>query len=470
MEVKPLWEHQRLAIERAAEVDEFAFLFEPGTGKTRTTIETFLRKYKKHGRVLRTLIMAPQVVTFNWKREFDMYAKDIHQSRIVVLHGTGDERLKQLERTPNYSIVICNYETLLMDRVFTALKTFDPEIVVADESHRIKNPTAQRTKRCIALSTLSTYRYILSGTPVLQNSMDLFAQFLFLDKGKTFGSNFFLFRAKYFADGNAELRKRTKFVTWPKWIPKREREEELTALVASKALAVKKSECLDLPPYVRQTIYVDMTDQQRRAYKEMKEDYITFINSKAFTAQLAITKALRLQQIVSGFVMSEDGETTVFKNTPREKALLDLLEDITPDHKMIVWACWRSNHGTIRELLAKASIEFRELLGDQSALVREKSIQDFRTDPGVRVLVSSQGAGGIGINLVEAPYAVYYSRNFSLEHDLQSEARNNRGGSEIHDKITRIDLVTKGTIDEEGLKALAEKQDVAERLLAGSLI
>ena len=80
-------------------------------------------------------------------------------------------------------------------------------------------------------------------------------------------------------------------------------------------------------------------------------------------------------------------------------------------------------------------------------------------------MIANQGAGGIGINMTEASYSIFFSRNFSLEHDLQAEARNYRGGSEMHQKVTRIDLVSPGTIDELISEALANKQNMAEKIL-----
>ncbi len=465
---KQLWAHQTEALQFARDKDAIALFFETGTGKTRTAIEVVKQKCAQNARTLRTLVLTPSVVTFNWKKEFCEYS-NVSPAHVLVLHGSGDARLRQLERTPTYFVVVCNYETLLMEKVFNAIKSWNPEILIADESHRIKNHRAQRTRRALALSSFAKYRLILSGTPILQNQSDLFAQYLFLDEGRTLGKNFFTFRANYFTDKNADLRRKSRLVTWPNWVPKKSKETEFQNKVHSLAMSVKKSECLDLPPYIRQTFDVDMTKEQWKAYKEMRDDYITFVNSKAFTAQLAITKAMRLQQIVSGFLMSDD-KLQVFDNTPREKALLELLEDITPSDKVIVWACWRANHDTIRRLLTKHKIEFRELLGDMGAASRDRAIQDFREDDKVRVLVGSQAAGGIGINLIEASHTIYYSRGFSLEHDVQSEARNYRGGSEIHSKITRIDLVTPGTIDEQITQALAQKQEISEKIIGGRFI
>ena len=89
----------------------------------------------------------------------------------------------------------------------------------------------------------------------------------------------------------------------------------------------------------------------------------------------------------------------------------------------------------------------------------------FRTDPEVGVMIANQGAGGVGVNLVEAGYSIYYSKGFKLEDDLQSEARNYRGGSEIHEKVTRIDLVATGTIDELVTEALENKMQISENIL-----
>lgn len=462
--LKPLWEHQKEVIARTSPTKAHALFWEPGTGKSRATLEIIKNKWTEHSRRLKVLIITPSVVTFNWKKEFDLYSA-VPQKDILVLHGSGAHRQSQLENTAGYFVVICNYETLLMDKVFDLLKSWGPEIIVADESHRIKNSRAQRTKRAIALSATASYRYILSGTPILQNSLDIYPQFEFLDHGATFGKNFFTFKNRYFRDANRELRLKSKHVTWPKWVPVQSRESELNEKIMQSASVVRKQDCLDLPPLIKITCDVDLSKAQAKAYKEMKEEYITFINSTAYTAQLAITKALRLQQIVSGFLMDAEGRVHAFEDTPRARALTELLEDLTPNHKVIVWACWRANHDTIRKLLDDSGIQYRMLLGDMSGPERDQAISDFRSDEKVRVLLGSQGAGGIGINLVEASYCVYYSRNFSLEHDTQSEARNYRGGSEVHEKITRIDLSARATIDQEITKALQSKQEISDRLI-----
>jgi len=458
-----LWEHQKDGIQKALAHGSYGFFFEAGTGKTRTCIEVLRHVYTNHGQVIKTLILAPQVVCPNWKAEFAKFSK-IPESTIEILDGTGAERLDTV-KTSTAKIFITNYQTLLMEPVFMALKAWGPEVLIADESHRIKNYRAMTTKRAVALADQATYKYILSGTPILQNAKDVFPQFLFLDGGQTFGRNFFTFQKRYFVDKNATLRRINAKVKWPDWVPIKTREPELLTKISSRSLSVKKSECLDLPPYVRTKIAAPLSKEQLKAYEEMRKYMITFIKSEACTAQMALHKALRLQQIVSGFLGSDDGQEHTFKNVPRLDSLRELVEDLSPSNKLIIWACWRNNQKAIRGILDDIGVGYREIIGDTGADARQSAMDDFRTRDDVRVIVGSQGAGGIGINLVEASHAIYYSRSFSLEHDVQSEARNYRGGSGIHDKITRIDLVTPGSIDDDVLEALQNKQEISERVI-----
>jgi SNF2 family DNA or RNA helicase len=209
----------------------------------------------------------------------------------------------------------------------------------------------------------------------------------------------------------------------------------------------------------------------------MKRDFIAYVNDKACVANLAITKALRLQQIVSGFITLEgadggDRTNVAIKDNPRAQALKALLEDIAPAHKSLVWCVFRENYAAVRAVCDELCLRYVEVHGEVPAAARQKAVDLFNTDPDVRVFLGHPGSAGIGINLVSASYSIFYSRTFSLEQDLQAEARNYRGGSEIHEKVTRIDLVARGTIDEVITSKLAAKVDVSEQVLrdiAGAL-
>jgi SNF2 family DNA or RNA helicase len=462
------WAHQKEAIRRAETLQNFALFFEMGTGKTGTTINIIRSKCNQARRMMRTLILCPPIVVKNWRKEFELHSK-VRPDQILLLTGSGKYRLKRFRASveegskPGHGlVVVTNYETLLMSEVFSAILTWQPEILVCDESHKCKDSKAKRTKLAIELSRVAKHRYLLTGTPVLNSPMDLFSQFLILDQGETFGKNFFMFRARYFRDKNSGMPRDRYF---PDWQIRPGALEEINHAISASGMRVTKDECLDLPPLVRQTILVGMTPDQARMYREMKKDFIAFMNDKAVTATLAMTKALRLMQIASGYVKTVEGEEIALEDTPKMVALSELLSEITPSHKVLVWACWRKNYAEIRRVCDRLGLDTVEIHGDVNISTRDEAVERFNSDPRCRVFIGHPGAAGIGINLVAASYSIFYSRNFSLEQDLQAEARCYRSGSERHAKITRIDLACEGTIDEIVAKKLADKQQIGESVL-----
>lgn len=473
-ELPKLWAHQEEAIERAG--DYFALFMEPGTGKTATTINILRKQYAKHKIVLPTLILCPPVVISNWRAEFLKYSK-IKADKILPLVGSGKERAELLRSCSPNTIVITNYESLNMPELFEEMKRFlqmHPSCLILDEAHRCKDITAKRTKRAIELADIADYRYLLTGTPILNDLMDIFSQFRILDRGERFGKNFFSFRARFFEDKNRAMPASRYF---PLWRPIPGAEKKIKEIIAPVSMHVEKSKCLSLPPLVKKTIEISMSKEQARMYEQMRRDLVATINTEGSgerhsIAELAITKSLRLSQIVSGHIRvdginGEDDKTIQIKDNPRKEALKQLLEDLAPHHKVLIWAVYHANYDDIKDVCTQLGIEFVEING----LVKDKdaAAKKFRTDDKVRVLIGHPGSGGIGLNLVEASYMIYYSRSFSLEYDIQSEARNYRGGSERHESITRIDLVTPNTIDELVLKSLANKQALSFAVLKANL-
>lgn len=467
--IKP-WQHQLDIIEKAIKRPHYAIFAEMGTGKTKTSIEILRHIFYREKRLLRTLILCPPVVCENWKREIIMHSKcgdDTH-----VLRGSQKERCKLMVDKINHqvfgdmpqpAIVVTNYESLLMKDLFKLLKGWCPEAIIYDESHKLKNYKSKRTRAAIELADGAKYNYILSGTPILNSPMDVFSQFRIMDKGATFGKNFFAFRSLYFYDKNAGMPKDKYFPNWtlhPQAVPK------LNEKINAKASRVFKKDCLTLPPLVKKRVYVDLTPKQRKLYDEMKNHFIAFISENTTAiASIALTKALRLQQIITGFLVDDLGKTVDVDAKPRLEALESLLEEITPEHKAIVWACFKDNYSAIAKVCEKLGVEYATLYGGMSDKQRQQNIDKFQDDESTRVIIANQQAGGVGVNLTRASYAIYFSRNFSLEADIQSEARNHRGGSQQHVSITRLDLVAKDTLDEAILEALARKESMANQIL-----
>jgi SNF2 family DNA or RNA helicase len=461
------WGHQLEALDRVKDKDRFALLFDVGTGKTYTAILCARWKMYNAKSALKTLVICPPIVIKNWQREWATRSR-IHKDRVVALTGPGKKRLELMETDGRAAlVVVTNYQTLtLMPEVVKAIKKWGPDIVIVDEVHRCKTPTSKTCQKTADITALARYTFILTGTPVLNTPMDLFGQYLVLDNGATFGSNFYAFRAEYFYDVNHKMPSHLHF---PKWVPRPGAEKKLADKISSTSMSVKKSECLDLPPLVRVRLGVELTKEQRRIYREMAEDFVTYVEGKACVARLALTKMLRLLQITTGFVQTEssDGKSVhCIKDNPRIGVLRELLTDIEPRGKVIVWASFKQNYKDIAKLCDQMELPYVEVHGDISAKAKDTNVKRFCEEESVRVLIGNQGAGGIGINLIEAPFSVFYSRNFSLEQDLQAEARNYRGGSEIHDKIIRYDLVAEETVDEVVAARLESKQAISDSILS----
>lgn len=476
METKPLWRHQNEAIELANTIPQLYVAFEMGTGKTRTIIEILRRRYTAAGRIMRTLIYCPAIVVSNWRNEFAMYSR-IRQNDILLLQGPGKRRVKKFVDGCTFGgqmvvpkIVVTNYEALQMDDLQKAINEWQPEILVCDEAHVLKSHQSKRAKALLPVANQAKFKYLLSGTPILNSIEDIWMQFKILDGGRTFGENYYSFRARYMTDLNASFQGKSHY--FPKFEPRPECFQELQEKMYKKTIRALKKDCLDLPPLIRQTVEVELSPEQAKMYKEMKNQYITWVQSAKASgdslpvvAQLAITKALRMQQIVSGYAKADTGDVHWIKNNPRLDALEELLEGLVKDHKVIVWCIFRENYKMIAERLTKMGIKFTTLTGEQNHREKDEAMEAFRKDPEVRVKIANQAAGGVGVNLVEASYSIYYSKNFSLKDDLQSEARNYRGGSNIHESVTRIDIVAKETIDDVIAQALANKQDISNKVL-----
>lgn len=468
------WAHQTIGVEKAIKLPHFFFIWDPGTGKSKAVIDVLRHHYTINQRLLRTIIFCPPVVVKKWKEtEFKKHSK-IDQDDIICLTGSAKERLKVFNSCKNHPrIFITNYEALLMTDLFNAFKEYEFEVQVYDESHKLKNHSSKRAKAAFELSTpkgkAQPLKYNLTGTAILNTPLDLFQQCKVLDGGQMFGGNFFSFRARYFVDRNAGMPRGKHF---PKWEILPGSIDDINQKLARIATRAVKEDCMDLPPLVKEIIKVDMLPDQKKVYDQMKRDYVAFIGENAASANLAIVKALRLMQIASGYlpydgIHEEEAAQKVWEKTPKLLALEDLLEEFTPTSKVLVWATWRENYVLLEKCCRDLGLLFTPLYGGLSAHERDLSLKRFEHDSECRVLIGHPGAGGIGVDLCNAGYSIFYSRNFSLEHSIQAEARNHRGGSleAGHKKITRVDLVCGGTIDEEVVKRLHQKEVISESVL-----
>lgn len=462
-EVEP-WKHQLKSINVAKDRDFYGLFFEMGCGKTATAINILRHWWTAEGAPMPTLILCPLIVKENWRREFEMHAPNI-ADRCIVLKGKGELRMRALLRVDRVPIIITNIDTLNMPSVWRHISNMDFKIVIIDESHKFKNPAAKRTQKLLAWlkDKKPEKRLILSGSPVLNTPMDLWSQIQILST-KIFNPNFYAWRAEYFYDMNAGMPKKQYF---PLWKPQKDASRRLNIAIKKYSSRVEKKNVLDLPPLLKVTVDCLLSTPQNKLYRQMKQDLVAYLETKegdikVSVADLAITKALRMQQLITGIFKDDTGEVTIL-DTPRTKALHDLLQDIPKNDKVIVWCVFKENYKQVADVCDALWLRHTFLTGLQNEKEKLQAVDDFNNDNTTKVLIANPAAGGVGINLTRSNYSIYFSRNFSLESDLQSEARNHRGGQTK--TVTRIDIVAPGTIDEVMMEALATKMSVAEAIM-----
>ena len=241
---------------------------------------------------------------------------------------------------------------------------------------------------------------------------------------------------------------------------------ELSEKLKPFSYRVLKDDCLDLPPktFLKRTI--QLSDEQKRIYKQMKTMALAELNGKITTTVNVITQLMRLQQITCGHFTADDGSTQLLKNN-RVDELMDVLEEV--EGKAVIWAHFRQDIRTIVAAIEKkypASVV--TYYGDTTTDERQNAIKRIQNkDSKVRFLVGTPQTGGYGITLTGASTMIYYSNGYDLEKRQQSEARIDRIGQKK--PMTYIDILAEDTIDEKIVKSLRKKVNIATEIMGEEL-
>jgi len=460
---------QKKIIKRATPMDWYALFMDMGTGKTLTVINLLRAKWTQAGGLKRTLVFAPIIVLRNWKKEF-LLSTQLEAKYIGVVEGTTAKKKLEVINNIQHHILIINYEALRSEDIRLALQAWGPVCVVCDESHRIKNPNPKTktdfkgtSTEVREISKRSLYRYILTGTPIQNNFLDIFAQYLFLDRGATFGDNFWKFRKKYYINRNAAWQQSGHAAAFPDWQLNESMEPEIKRKLARTSTQMEAKDCVDLPELVPVPVEVPLSTEQQKHYDKLKADLITWLDDQPdnpLMVQNALVKVMRLNEIVSGYMRLDDGTIHSFKENPRLDRLMELIKDM--HHKVIVFCIYKENYKQIREACKKHKIKYTEIHGGVKD--KEGAIDEFNDK--AQVCIANPKSAGEGCNLTVARYSVFYTRDFNAKDFWQSRARNYRAGSiKQHKKITQYHFVSPATIDEHIMQAVKDKQKLAKRLL-----
>lgn len=435
----------------------FGELFEMGCGKTLTTIAVAGALYNL-GKIDRVLVVAPTSVCSVWPHDLNQFATFSWEARVLL--GDKKKRLKALNELENWPfkalrIAVINYESTHREGIFEALAAYKPDLIVCDESQRIKNPSAAQSKALHKLGDAAPFRMILSGTPVQNNAVDLYSQYRFLDPA-VYGANFYAFKNRYCIMGGYGQHQIVGYRNM----------DELVEKEHSVAYRVTKEECLDLPQQTFINRYVQFTDAEQAIYEQLrKSSFLELETGENVTATTILTMYLRLMQLTGGFLTADESTRPKQVNTAKLDALADIVDDYVVDagKKLVIFARFRAEIAAIENLLRLRKIQYGSIYGDVPMEERGKIVEDFQTSPDTKVFVAQIQTAGLGITLHAASTAVFYSYDYNYANYAQALARIHRIGQRL--PVTYIHLVVDGSIDEKILAALENKEDMAKTVV-----
>lgn len=459
--------HQQKTLDFSKMMEYYALFWEMGAGKTKPILDTAAQLFLE-GETDGLLVISDKGCYRNWiDNEIPGHMMENIPMRQVVWSSAmrADQRRASEEilkaKDDILDVVVMNVEAFSSGNAPAYAREFLQNhyaMTVVDESTSIKTLDSKRSQNVIALRDYCQYRRILTGTPITNGPLDLYAQCEFLKQGLLGFTSFVAFRAYYaemFLEKQPGRRPYYQILGY-------QNLEVLAETIKPFSSRILKKECLDLPDKVYETYYVEHTAEQARIYDELKKQAMSLLTQGMVTAVSALTAMTKLHQVNCGHVKNDD-KTTVDIPSNRVQAVLDLGNVI--DGKIIIWACFRRD---IELLIAGLSKEFGRqsvvhYYGDTTDDQRQEHSRRFINDPSCLFMVANPATAGKGNTWVVAHWVIYFSNSFHLERRLQSEDRNHRPGQT--NKCTYIDLVVPKTIDVKVVRALKEKKDLASEVL-----
>lgn len=475
-----------------------ALLMEPRTGKTQVCLD-FTTIRHKQGAVNRVVIVCPVSVMSVWEDEIAAVVNAKY--RILV----WDKKTRRRKGLPAYGkdtldFVIVNYDAFStpgrMTRnrqgeavrsrrggryeVIKQLRAWQPQLMILDESHRIKTSSAKKSsgvkmvawKRSQAegLLELVPFRIIATGTAVTKKKrvFDIYSQWRFLDPhGWISGYTMDSFKAEYGIWKPARLGNYETFVG-------NQNEDKLHLRIHRDGFAVARDECFDLPARRTQLHYVELEGETARIYDELATEMIAKLNEGEITeAQLRIVLDLRLSQLTSGVAFAQPTEAY-----PKGRLLrvgqekLDLLEDrlldlFEADEKVVIACQWRSDLAAVEAMVQRMRFDRKPVPcyslhgGVKSRLVRDQNRRNFQARPGPSAFVMQPQAGSLGIDLSTSATMIWVSLTRSYVDWTQA---NDRTALSPRGTVMEV-ILARGTVDEIRYQALQEDGDVVKSVM-----
>jgi len=385
-----------------------------------------------------------------WQEEFSKFAD--FKYNLAIISGTGAKKAETLQRLTGAPLqaAVINYESAW--RMEKEIMAWRPDLIIADEAHKLKTHNTSVSKAMHRLGARATYRLLLTGTVITNKALDVFSQYKFLNP-TIFGNSFYTFRNRYF-----------DMVGYGNHTPilKRSMEQELMRKIHSIAFRATKAECLDLPETTDIIRYVDLEPSAAKIYHDLVKDSFAELGKSEITVTNILTRLLRLSQLTGGFLGGDDDPKPRCISAAKIDALVDIIESAQDDgQKLVIIARFIAEIAAIKALLDNQGIKYAAISGETKD--RAQQVSAFQNDPATTVFVGQIATAGMGITLTAASTMVFYSLDYSMSNFEQAKARIHRVGQK--ENCTYIYLTARHTVDEKVLRSLRDKADLARVLI-----
>ena len=414
-----------------------------GLGKTIQTLSFLQHLKEKNGKLL-ALVVCPTTLLYNWQNELKKFTPSLTHH---IHHGGS--RKKALLKDTSIEVIITTYGTLRSDIKMFVEVNFD--YVILDESQAIKNPASKITKAACLLK--ATNKLCLSGTPLQNNTFDIYAQMNFLNPGML---------------GTEEYFKHNFSMPIDKF-DEQEQKEHLRKFVFPFILRrTKEQVAKDLPEKQEMVLYCEMAEEQRKIYEAYRNDYrdklIGMVEEKGIQkSQLSILQGLmKLRQICDSPAILKD------ESYPNDSVkLTELTREIAENiggHKALVFSQFLGMLSLIKEELKKLGIDHEYFDGSSTIQDRERAIERFQNDDNCRVFLISLKAGGVGLNLTAADYVYIVDPWWNPAVEQQAIDRTHRIGQTKN--IFAYRMICNDTVEDKILKLQERKKSLAKELIS----
>ncbi|HEX2606669.1 MAG TPA: SNF2-related protein [Flavisolibacter sp.] len=411
-----------------------------GLGKTVQILAFILLQRQKVSKNC-NLVVVPTSLIFNWQDEVRKFSPSL---KILTLYGA--DRIRSMTQLEHYELVLTSYGTLLSDSNF--LSRFSFNYIFLDESQQIKNIDSQRYQAVCSLKARN--RIVITGTPLENNTLDLYAQLSFACPGLL---------------GNRQEFRDLFSIPVDKFKSSR-RASELQQKVAPFILRrTKKEVAPELPQKTELTLFCPMGEAQRKVYdvyeKELRDYILRMPDADWNRETIHVLRGMtRLRQICNSPLLLED-EQLFGDRSSKIETLLEQIGNKSPDHKILVFSQFVSMLDLIKKELEIRQIPFEYLTG--STKNREGVVHRFQNDPAVRVFLISLKAGGTGLNLTQADYVYLVDPWWNPAVENQAIDRLYRIGQEKH--VMAIRLICPGTLEEKIQKLQETKRTLTDEVI-----